>query len=298
MARASKDKTEERPVTAAPVRRESRARRPAGHPRPDFVNSLSKGLEILSSFSEGQLLGNQELVQLTGLPKATVSRLTSTLVDLGYLRVDPSSRKLLMGTRLIGLGVNVQREIGLQRVARPLMEALAREVRLTVSLATRDRLGMLVLEVIHPPTDTRLVANIDAGTLLPIPMTSLGLAYLVAAPIREREQLLERLRVRHGDDWPPLRRGIEQAHAEYARRGFVTTRRSWGRDVNGVGVPLLLEKSRTLYTFHCAGPSSSLPLSQLRESIGPRLVAMVREVESAWRTRPGPRLAPPEYHTP
>ena len=41
-----------------------------------------------------------------------------------------------------------------------------------------------------------------------------------------------------------------------------------------------------------------MPLSQLRESIGPRLVAMVREVEAAWRTRPGPRLAPPEYHTP
>lgn len=266
--------------------------------RADFVHALAKGLEILSSFSEGQLLGNQELVEITGLPKATVSRLTSTLVDLGYLRVDPASRKLLMGTRLIGLGVSVQREIGLQRVARPLMEALSQQTRLTVSLATRDRLGMLVLDVMHPPTDTRLVVNTDAGVLLPIPNTSLGLAYLVAAPLREREQLLEKLRVRHDSEWPRLRRGIEQAHAEYTRYGFVTTRRSWGRDVNGVGVPLMLEKTRTLYTFHCAGPSSTLPLQVLRESIGPRLVAMVRDVEAAWRTRPGPRLAPPEYHTP
>ncbi len=268
-----------------------------GH-KPDFVHSLAKGLEILSSFSEGQLLGNQELVAITGLPKATVSRLTSTLVDLGYLRVDAGSRKLLMGTRLIGMGVSVQRQIGLQRVARPFMEALSRDTRLTVSLGTRDRLGMLVLEVMRPPTETRLVTNMDAGTVLPLPTTSLGLAYLVATSIREREQLLERLRQRHGADWPVLRRHIERAHHEYRRDGFVTARRSWGRDVNGVGVPLLLESSRTLYAFHCAGPASALPLVTLREELGPRLAGMVRDVETAWRTRPGPRLQAPEIHQP
>ncbi len=266
--------------------------------RPDFVHSLAKGLEILSSFSEGQLPGNQDLVEITGLPKATVSRLTSTLVDLGYLRVDPGSRKLLMGTRLIGMGVSVQRQIGLQRVARPFMEALSRETRFTVSLATRDRLGMLVLEVMHPPTDTRVVINMDAGTVLPIPTTSLGLAYLMAAPIREREQLLERLHQRHGKEWPALRRGIEQAHLEFRRQGFVTTRRSWGRDVSGVGVPLMLESSKTLYAFHCAGPASALSPAELREELGPRLVAMVREVEAAWQTRPRRRLQPPEIHEP
>ena len=266
--------------------------------RADFVHSLAKGLEILSAFSEGQLLGNQELVEITGLPKATVSRLTTTLVDLGYLRVDPASRKLLMGTRLIGLGVSVQRQIGLQRVARPFMEALSRETRLTVSLATRDRLGMLVLEVMHPPTDTRLVINMDAGTVLPIPTTSLGLSYLMLAPIKEREQLLARLQARHGKDWPALRRNIEQAHLEYKRYGFVMTRRSWGRNVSGVGVPLMLQSSRTLYAFHCAGPANAVSTVELREELGPRLLAMVRDVESAWHTRPRPRLQPPEIHEP
>ena len=53
---------------------------------PDFVQSLAKGLEILSAFSGGSSLGNQQLVKLTGLPKATVSRLTTTLVTLGYLQ--------------------------------------------------------------------------------------------------------------------------------------------------------------------------------------------------------------------
>ena len=35
----------------------------------NFVQSLAKGLDILAEFSDGQLLGNQELVARTGLPK-------------------------------------------------------------------------------------------------------------------------------------------------------------------------------------------------------------------------------------
>src|SRR5215813_11527917 len=51
-----------------------------------FVTALARGLEILRAFtpSEG-LLGNGELVERTGLPKPTVSRLTYTLTKLGYL---------------------------------------------------------------------------------------------------------------------------------------------------------------------------------------------------------------------
>ncbi|MBY0409414.1 MAG: helix-turn-helix domain-containing protein, partial [Burkholderiaceae bacterium] len=104
---------------------------------PNFVHSLSKGLEILSAFSEGEMLGNQQLVELTGLPKATVSRLTTTLVTLGYLRIDPATRKLLMGSRVLGMGASVQRKIGLQRIARPFMEKLSELTGLTVSMGTR-----------------------------------------------------------------------------------------------------------------------------------------------------------------
>ncbi|MGE0807232.1 MAG: IclR family transcriptional regulator, partial [Burkholderiaceae bacterium] len=121
---------------------------------PNYVHALAKGLDILSAFSEGDMLGNQQLVELTGLPKATVSRMTSTLVQLGYLREDVRSRKLTMGTRVLGMGAGVQRRQGLQHIARPLMQALSRETETTVSLGTRDRLGMLILEVARPPRTT------------------------------------------------------------------------------------------------------------------------------------------------
>ena len=51
-----------------------------------FVVALARGLEVLRAFtpSEG-LLGNQEIAARTGLPKATVSRLTYTLTMLADL---------------------------------------------------------------------------------------------------------------------------------------------------------------------------------------------------------------------
>ena len=48
-----------------------------------FVLALARGLEILRSFEPGdRLLGNQDISRRTGLPKPTVSRLTSSPLAL------------------------------------------------------------------------------------------------------------------------------------------------------------------------------------------------------------------------
>jgi len=265
---------------------------------PNFVHSLAKGLEILSAFSEGEMLGNQQLVSLTGMPKATVSRLTSTLTALGYLRVDPRTRKLLMGSRLLGMGVSVQRKIGLQRLARPLLERLSADTGLSLTMGTRDRLGLVVLEAIRPPAETRLVTNVDAGTVLPIAETAIGLAYIVAAPLREQSSLLKALSQRFAQDWPQIRERIETAHAEYARYGFITTQRSWNRDVNGVAIPFHSTARNTLYVFNFAGPATRMPLKRMRRELGPLLLQLEQELHDALRHSPGPRLVPPEIYEP
>ena len=47
------------------------------------VRSVERALAIVDLLGEHQALGLEELHYLTSLPKATVSRLTSTLVALG-----------------------------------------------------------------------------------------------------------------------------------------------------------------------------------------------------------------------
>src|SRR5579862_9404082 len=77
---------------AKPPHKAAGARTPAGRrakqPKADrhFVTALARGLEVLACYRHGdRVLGNQELSQRCGLAKSTVSRLTHTLTQLGYL---------------------------------------------------------------------------------------------------------------------------------------------------------------------------------------------------------------------
>ncbi|REN10403.1 MarR family transcriptional regulator, partial [Mycobacterium tuberculosis] len=51
------------------------------------VSALARGLALLRVIGMASApIGNRELADTTGIPKATVSRLTATLVSAGYLR--------------------------------------------------------------------------------------------------------------------------------------------------------------------------------------------------------------------
>ena len=65
-----------------------------------FAIALARGLEVLRAFTHAdRALSNRELCERTGLPKATVSRMTHTLTLLGYLTRNADQR--------VGLGAGV-----------------------------------------------------------------------------------------------------------------------------------------------------------------------------------------------
>src|SRR6201985_2393228 len=67
---------------------------------PSFATTLAHGLDILAAFqTAGGALSNADLATHTGLSRPTVSRLTYTLAQLGYLKRNDKGRFEL------GLGV-------------------------------------------------------------------------------------------------------------------------------------------------------------------------------------------------
>ena len=69
-----------------------------------FVTALARGLAVLAAFRGGEpQLSNQDLASRTGLPKSTVSRLTYTLTQLGYLDQDPASGRYQLGLAVLEL---------------------------------------------------------------------------------------------------------------------------------------------------------------------------------------------------
>lgn len=243
-----------------------------------FVTALGRGLQILEAFENQRELGNQQLAERVGLPRATVTRLTYTLMAMGYLRRSSTTGKYLVNARLLGLGASIQRRLGIQREARPHMERLAQQFETTVIMAMRDRLSMVFVEVIRPP-NVGLTVNHDLGSSVPLATTSAGLAYLVGAPLQERAHLLEDLQTRYLAEWPSIRQAVEHAHESYRNGGFVVKVRSLFREVNSVSVPLFGSGSQAC-VFTCAGPIRMFSRKCLMEQLGPQLVDMVTAVRA------------------
>lgn len=261
-------------MTTRPIH--DRALTDAAERGPDFVEALDRGLRVLGAFERDAALSNGELAKFTGLPKATVSRLTGTLIALGYLYRDEDTHKYVIGSRMLGLGANVQRHMHLQRAARPRLQEFADTHDITVALGTRDGNDVLLLEMARPPR-SQLTINSDIGSHVPLANSSIGMACLVATPVRERVRLLEDLLRRHPQDWSGMRQRVERAHAEREQQGFIAWLPSRGGSIAATAVPLIVERRRT-FGFSAAAPRIELPHARLLEVVGPALADMVDRI--------------------
>ena len=70
-----------------------------------FASTLARGLSVLRAFrASDDGLSHMEIVQRTGLPNATVSRLTFTLGELGYLSHAGKNDRYRLGPAALVLG--------------------------------------------------------------------------------------------------------------------------------------------------------------------------------------------------
>jgi DNA-binding IclR family transcriptional regulator len=118
--------------------------------RSPLNRSLERGIAVLRAFRPGtELLGNGDIAERTGLPRASISRLTQTLVEAGFLEHDSGERAYRLAAPVLTLGHAMRSGSSVLRVATPPMAALARRLRINVGLAVRDGDEMVYLESVR-----------------------------------------------------------------------------------------------------------------------------------------------------
>ena len=254
------------------------------HDARKFVVSLARGLEVLRTFTPGEgLLGNQEIALRTGLPKATVTRLTYTLTQLDYLSHSERLEKYQLAPGALAIGYSTLANMRIRQIARPHMQALADYAGASVALGSRDRLNLLYVE--HCRAKPAVMLRLDVGSRIPIATTAMGRAMLAALPDKERDWLLRHIARRERKRWPKVRLGIERARKDFASRGFTLSVGDWQSDVTAVGVPLIPADGSGIFAFNCGAPSFHFSRSRLVSDIGPRLLNMVRNIEAELNDR-------------
>jgi len=245
-----------------------------------FVVALSRGLDVLRAFQPNDgLLGNQEIAARTNLPKPTVSRLTYTLTKLGYLTPVPRFEKYQLAPSAMALGYAALANLGVRHLSEPFREEVTRETGGAVAVGGRDRHSMIYFG--QSRNGLTLGVQLDVGSRVPIATSAMGRAYLWSLAAEERTNLLRDLREHYGSRWPKMRDGIERSGEFVAKHGFAISAGDWQDDVAAAGVALKLNDGTGPYAFNCGAPAFRFTEDRLRNDIGPRLVAMVRNIEAA-----------------
>jgi len=244
------------------------------------ITAVARALRILDVFQPNEEpLGNAELAERTGLSKSTVSRLTYTLAQAGYLSFDSKRREYELGGAALALSAVAFSRRNVRRIARPLMRALADEGAFNIGLGTRDRHMMIYTDTCE---GKGLVGvRLYVGSRIPILTSAMGRAYLAGLPPAEREAILQELRPNYGAEWSTISDGVQQAVRDVAERGFCISAGDWQKDIHGIGAPIRSTIDGRLFAINLGGPAYLLPVSMMENTLGPRIANMAKEVERA-----------------
>lgn len=241
--------------------------------------SLTRGLDILRAFTVSDTtLGNQDLIDRTGLPKATVSRLTSTLVGLGYLHYDNSLGRYSIGPATVSLGYSALSSSAVVAAAQPLIQELADQTGAAVAIGMRDGLDMVYVANCRSMSPVTLRLNI--GSRIPIGRTAMGMAWLADAPAEQRAKVLEAVVAADPAHETQIRTIVAEAVQDLATRGFIGVFGTWYSYINAVGVCLRPSDGSPIVALTCGGIVDILPRNVCLDKIGPMLLDVRNQIES------------------
>jgi IclR family transcriptional regulator, acetate operon repressor len=157
-------------------------------PRMGGVQSLERAFGILETMADaGGTIGLSQLAHDAGLPLPTIHRLVRTLVNLGYVRQEPS-RQYALGPRLIRLGETSSRMLGTW--ARPYLENLVDGLGETANLAMLD--GDEIVYVGQVPSRHSMRMFTEVGRRVCPHCTAVGKALLARCDPHDVQALLRR----------------------------------------------------------------------------------------------------------
>jgi IclR family transcriptional regulator, pca regulon regulatory protein len=280
--------------TVAAMERELRQARPAPSAPPaglaawttaskqelgaEFVESLARGLTVLTAFGEGRPeLSLTAVAEATGLARATARRALITLEHLGY--VASRDRTFRLTPQVLALGCPPLSRTTLPDIATPHLAALVRTVHDSASLAVLT--GDDIQYTARVATGRIMSVNITIGTRFPAYAASMGRVLLADLPPKDRAAWLARTELR------ALTPHTVTAPAELAalldrvgQEGYALVDEELEEGLRSVAVPVRDRAGRAVAAVNVAMHSSRRTAAQCLTEVLPELRATAARIEA------------------
>ncbi len=155
-----------------------------------FVQAFDRGLDVLVYLNthDGASIG--EVSSATGINRGIVYRLLETLRKKNYVTKKTDSPKYWLTNAVRNLADGFNDEEWVDEIAKPVVNALGRDVMWPISLTTLSGNSMLVR--VSSDSQSPLVLNrYSRGFRFSIPQSASGLSYLAFSTQQQRAALIE-----------------------------------------------------------------------------------------------------------
>jgi DNA-binding IclR family transcriptional regulator len=248
------------------------------HSDPSFATTLAHGLDVLAAFHHGTgSLSNAELAQRTGLSRPTVSRLTYTLAQLGYLKRDAKGR-FELGLAVLAMAYPLLSAIKVRQTARPLMRDFAAYAGGTVSIAMPFGLDFIYVETMR--TTDALPHVPDVGFSSSLSSTAVGRALLSLYTDDELGAYVRRVKTERPQEADYVETRTLPDIELCRKRGFAVSLGEWRREIFGVAAPLYRTPAGDCLSVNCGIPSFRFNAEQIESDCGPRILGLARSIRS------------------
>lgn len=245
---------------------------------PDFVQSLARGLAVITAFDADhprQTLS--EVARATGLTRATARRFLHTLVELGY--VDTAGSTFWLTPRVLDLGYSYLSSMPLSELAQPHLEKLSARLDESSSVAVLD--GADIVYVGRVQVRRIMNIGITIGTRFPAFATSMGRVLLAALPPEELDQ-----RLADADLRGVTSRGITDTEglraelAAVAERGWALVDQELEPGLRSLAAPVYDRDGRVVAALNVSTHAARYSVEQLRDELVPAVLDAARALSS------------------
>lgn len=243
-----------------------------------FIASFARGLQLLEAFREDRpAMKLAELASEAGLSKSAAQRFAYTLVALGYLRKNDTTKEYVLAPRALEIGRRYLQTDPLVAAANPYLHSLNRACLETCTLARLD--GVDVVYVARFPAHKEMFVNMPVGMRLPAYCTASGRAILASLPVAAASEMIAaspRTAWTAETITEPDR--LEALLAEARSRGFAWANGEYYQGDINVGAAILAPNGTPVGAVNVSAPSSRWTLAKAVEELGPQVVETARAI--------------------
>lgn len=230
-------------------------------PMPDGSDRIPTNLRlllILECVAEaGDALTAAEIGRRMDLPKQTIHRLCSTLLDEGFLVKEGGGKRLIPGRRARQTAAGVLYASPNHIIRRQILMRVSKAVEETVNFVVPRDEGMIYLDRVETEWPFRI--QLPIGSNVPFHATASGKTFLASLPPRKRKAMVGAMDMQALTPKTHVNRQALLADlAEIARRGYALDDEEMMEGLVALAVPVTDEAGRFIAAIAFHGPIQRL----------------------------------------